>query len=176
MRFIILLILILILFFLISKKHKISIRKKIKLEEFKSNIVTIRVINLDKSITRWQTIKKQALKQKINLSRFPAINGKNLNKEQLVNNKIITKNSNLYRNFNNKKGENGCALSHITIWKEFIKSNDEYLLVLEDDIIFTDNFKQKMKYYVNNAPKNWDIIYLGGSNIIGTKHNDLFIK
>lgn len=45
--------------------------------------------------------------------------------------------------FNFNKGVIGCALSHIHLWNKLIndKENDFYI-ILEDDITFCDNFKK----------------------------------
>jgi GR25 family glycosyltransferase involved in LPS biosynthesis len=53
---------------------------------------------------------------------------------------------NLFRNndFNYRKGFIGCALSHYYIWKELIDSEYDFFIVYEDDINFTDNYKQKL--------------------------------
>ena len=53
---------------------------------------------------------------------------------------------NLFKNndFNYRKGVIGCALSHYMIWKELVDSKYDFFIVYEDDIIFTDNYKQKL--------------------------------
>ena len=55
----------------------------------------------------------------------------------------------------------GCALSHIKVWKKILENNDEYALILEDDVVFENNFKKEFKDIINNVPDNFDILYLG---------------
>lgn len=56
----------------------------------------------------------------------------------------------------------GCAISHLNVWKQFIKTKQKHCLILEDDVIFETSFsKQKIKQIILNTPKNFDILYLG---------------
>ena len=58
----------------------------------------------------------------------------------------------------------GCALSHINIWKDFIKRGDEdekYVMIFEDDVILEKNFKQGVLDALKNVPADYDILYLG---------------
>jgi GR25 family glycosyltransferase involved in LPS biosynthesis len=58
----------------------------------------------------------------------------------------------------------GCALSHINIWKDFIKRGDEdekYVMIFEDDVILEKNFKQGVLEALKNVPADYDILYLG---------------
>tara|TARA_A100001015_G_scaffold48600_1_gene53689 strand:- start:212 stop:712 length:501 start_codon:yes stop_codon:yes gene_type:complete len=70
----------------------------------------------------------------------------------------------------------GCTLSHLKLWQKIIKSNDKNILILEDDVIFVKNFKKKFIEYSKQVPKDWDILYLGASNVYGTKINNNIIK
>lgn len=76
------------------------------------------------------------------------------------------------------KSSIGCAISHISVWKDFLKSNKQYALIFEDDAIFnTKSFKSKIKFYLSQTPSNFDILYLGsfGSNPNNTFFN-FFMK
>jgi GR25 family glycosyltransferase involved in LPS biosynthesis len=55
----------------------------------------------------------------------------------------------------------GCAISHMKVWEEFLlKSTSDYALILEDDIIVVEGFKNKIEDCItkNNA---WEMMYLG---------------
>jgi len=58
--------------------------------------------------------------------------------------------------------------------------NDEYFLVLEDDVIFCENFVEKFYDHLKRCPKDWDVIYLGnGINLIPdniTADNNFYIR
>ena len=58
----------------------------------------------------------------------------------------------------------GCALSHIKVWKDFIKrdnKDEKYIMVFEDDVVLEENFKQRVIYSLMNVPIDYDILYLG---------------
>jgi GR25 family glycosyltransferase involved in LPS biosynthesis len=63
------------------------------------------------------------------------------------------------------RGQWGCIYSHINIIKHAIKKNYNSILILEDDIILTYNFEEKIKELDNfcKIHNNWGIIYLGAS-------------
>jgi len=45
-----------------------------------------------------------------------------------------------------RKGVIGCALSHIHLWERLVNDDkNDYYVILEDDVIFVDNFKEKLE-------------------------------
>jgi len=88
--------------------------------------------------------------------------------------KAILKNDISYNNkFNLKIGEIACAMSQETVLRNFISSNDQTLLMFEDDVMpFTDlvysrsnvtlaDLQKYVKKAVKSLPVTWDILYLG---------------
>lgn len=131
-----------------------------------NNIDKIFVINLNESKERMDKIRKQCKQANLQIQRFSAINGKNINRndvKDLIDNKFLVKIPN---------GVLGCSLSHIKIWQKVAKSNYNNVLILEDDIIIPKNFWYLFNEYYKKLPPNWDIVYLGGSNIYGKLIND----
>lgn len=62
------------------------------------------------------------------------------------------------------KGEVGCALSHVKVWKEAYKNlpDGENVLILEDDVVFTDGFWDKVKQLEKElVDVDYDLLYLG---------------
>lgn len=67
-------------------------------------------------------------------------------------------------------GEIGCALSHYSVWqnivdmvKNGILSTSCKVLILEDDIIFSDHFESNLKSYIGEleeVDKSYDMVYL----------------
>ena len=55
----------------------------------------------------------------------------------------------------------GCALAHIKVWKLFLKSNNKYALIFEDDCVFVDDFYNKLGIVMRHIPDDTDILYLG---------------
>lgn len=110
------------------------------------------VINLDERQDRYDNFKKEISKFNINnIERFSAIDGKKIN------------NSN---NFNLLPGEIGIIHSHLEIIKLAIKEKLKNILILEDDVYFTDELF-KLDEYMSLVPKDWDFIYFGGNHLYG---------
>ena len=141
----------------------ITFFKQNKIENFESNNIfdKVYVINLEHSKDRLDMIRKQLKRENIAFERYPAVNGSLLNKEKLIRDGKLT-----YEKMT--KGAIGCYLSHYNIWKkELDKGNN--ILVLEDDVILCKNLLNKFNEIYKQIPKDWDIIYLGASNIYGKK-------
>ena len=69
-------------------------------------------------------------------------------------------------NYNNRlMGEIGCSCSHHKIWLDAVKHEYKNILVLEDDVKFIENFTDKLELYTNNAPKDYDLLYLNYGNL-----------
>jgi GR25 family glycosyltransferase involved in LPS biosynthesis/tetratricopeptide (TPR) repeat protein len=64
--------------------------------------------------------------------------------------------------FSNNRGAIGCAMSHLTLWKQLLQDDDnDFYLILEDDIQFTDDYSKKFNQIWESDQK--DIIFLGYS-------------
>ena len=64
-------------------------------------------------------------------------------------------------NFNEKKGHQGCMLSHLYIWKDIIENKIPYCVVFEDDVRFHSEWKNIIHQYVEHTPTDFDILYIG---------------
>lgn len=60
-------------------------------------------------------------------------------------------------------GEIGCFLSHYSIWQKIVENNQEYVLVLEDDLRFEPYFNLRAESLLKEAQMigGWDLIYFG---------------
>ena len=115
------------------------------------------IVNLDRRPDRWENFIKNAKDLDfLNYERFSAVDGKLIkNSSQLQQ---IFESNDYYM----RRGMVGCLLSHVKIYTELINSEYDYFTVLEDDVEFTPDFKNKydnIMSQVNN--KNWDLIFLG---------------
>ena len=96
---------------------------------------------------------------------FDGYDGNNLDIKLLQKQNILGNDdelSNLLLN-NSKyyKGTIGCALSHWYCWKEILKRNIEYCMILEDDICFCDDFKRRFIRMIKRCNLvDWNIIHL----------------
>ena len=59
----------------------------------------------------------------------------------------------------------GCTLSHWILWNhlEFVSrdSEDDYWMIVEDDVLFRDGWKEKVDEAIRDLPMHWDILYAG---------------
>lgn len=127
-------------------------------EETRSVKLMAHVVNLDSRKDRLESFTEE-MKQAplIKYHRFSAINGKNLSKNSQQLQCLFDGND-----YNMRKGIVGCALSHIKLWVELMKSNVDMFLIFEDDIKLAPNFQQKLFGVLSKiVHADWDIIYLG---------------
>lgn len=163
--YIVIIILIIIIFC-----NKIMFHEHFKIDEIKSleNIFdSISIITIPERINY---VKLFSNSFNINYNIFNAI--------------LIKDIKNIYNNkYNLKWGEIACACSHEAVLKQFIKTNFNNLLILEDDNLNLNNYDSnteqligydkekhfnKLDYlntYISNSfkslPNDWDILYLG---------------
>lgn len=70
--------------------------------------------------------------------------------------------------FNSKfpKHQCGITLSHICAYKKIINNEYKYSLILEDDVILDDNFKDKLNKSLKQLPTDYDMLFIGdGCNL-----------
>ena len=113
----------------------------------------IYLINLDRSTERLAKFKKcnSHLRDVI---RFPAIDGRLLDKEKLIKEGLMAPDCDY------KIGALGCALSHVNLWKKAADEN-RILTVFEDDAVATYRFQEKATQLISTLPKDWDFIQWG---------------
>jgi glycosyl transferase family 25 len=86
------------------------------------------------------------------------INGKLLNRDDLIKKKILFESTEIRKMY---RGELGCFLSHVEAWKQIAESDKEYGLIMEDDVTIAKDFKKKCIEYIAKLPKDWDLFYVG---------------
>lgn len=110
-------------------------------------------INLDSRPDRWEEAKKEFVRNKIEVDRIQAINGKDLNLE--FPEEI-------------KEGAVGCSLSQLFCFKLSKYLQTKNFVLFEDDVEFDENFLSKFsKIYNEQVPDDWDMLYFGGQHIHG---------
>lgn len=57
-------------------------------------------------------------------------------------------------------GEISLALHHIECFKK-IAEEDDYVLILEDDVLLHKNFNQILDIYIKQLPEDWDMLFIG---------------
>jgi phosphorylcholine metabolism protein LicD/GR25 family glycosyltransferase involved in LPS biosynthesis len=101
---------------------------------------------------------------------YKAIDGNNLPSfEDLIKKDILVKNyvdpdiKEIFK-FSTNKGSIGNYLSFAGIMHDSLKQKSEMTLMIEDDIYFVDEFKQKLKTALELLPNDFDMVYLGISD------------
>lgn len=123
------------------------------------------VINLNERVDRMKHVDEQCKRLGIEYERFSAINGKELNLDEL-DSSLVSERGKLFAKGGGKRkwgltltpGAIGCALSHKFIWE---LSALEGVIVLEDDINIMEDFKQRIDEVMKEIPQDWDLCYLG---------------
>jgi glycosyl transferase, family 25 len=117
------------------------------------------VINLEHATDRWNHVRNNLEKLQVPYERIEGVYGKNITQP------IEGYNERKYHVHNGKvtnPGEIGCYFSHIKALKTFLQTDDEYALILEDDVTLPDNIKtiiaDSLEY--NNQ---WDLLRLTSS-------------
>jgi GR25 family glycosyltransferase involved in LPS biosynthesis/GTP:adenosylcobinamide-phosphate guanylyltransferase len=116
----------------------------------------IYVLNLDRRMDRFESIKNKLEKLEIEFERFSAIDGNNISDGEYD-----------FSNFKQGKGmlENkyalACLKSHFKIIKDAKENNYKRILIFEDDVLISKNIKVHIQKIRNI--KKWKLIYLGSS-------------
>lgn len=59
------------------------------------------------------------------------------------------------------------------MYKEFIKGNDDYILIFEDDVILDNDFNSKLNKYLMELPNDWDMLFIGSCCNLHIHKNEL---
>ncbi|WP_152097269.1 glycosyltransferase family 25 protein [Lacipirellula parvula] len=60
----------------------------------------------------------------------------------------------------------GCFMSHLRILEEALLDGVTSLLILEDDLCFAPDFRQRAMEFLGRVPSNWDGLLLGGQHLM----------
>jgi GR25 family glycosyltransferase involved in LPS biosynthesis/glycosyltransferase involved in cell wall biosynthesis len=113
----------------------------------------IRVINLDRSTTRWETFRRRNSHLGC-VERFSAIDGSKIDVRQLREDGIIAS------DLEYDAGTIGCALSHISLWRQAAKENTP-LTIFEDDTLSHSSFFRVRAELSDQLPQDWDLVLWG---------------
>jgi GR25 family glycosyltransferase involved in LPS biosynthesis len=125
-------------------------------------------INLDRRKDRWNETVSELKKWNLfdGVNRFKGVDGSKLSYD-----------NNIFR-VNN--GELGLLKTHINLLQLAKTKKYKNILIIEDDIEFTEEIK-KLDEYMSIVPSDWDILYFGGNHNLHegekiNKINDNIIK
>ena len=137
---------------IINKASPILILKNDFLDD---QLIKINVINLKIASERLINIKTQLDFFNQFYEIFTAVDPSDKNFVSLLKNNSIKLN-----NGRKRYGEAGCALSHISIIKKFLDSNEKYCIILEDDCKIIKRIPQKLNDYIKLFNNGLDILYI----------------
>jgi GR25 family glycosyltransferase involved in LPS biosynthesis len=69
------------------------------------------------------------------------------------------------------RGQIGCFLSHMKVYKKIINENIPFATIFEDDVFFHPQWNILSKEYYDKTPKDYDIVWMGTQ--CGLKDKDL---
>jgi len=144
-------------------------------------------VNLDRRPERWSFMQEQFARLRMPVQRWSGVDGRTIDVRHLAEVGIVAKEA-LPRYFlpleqklfgtDLTDGGIGCALSHMMIWRDVIErcgrgpaDGTSIFLVLEDDCEFMEGFnEQHLLDRLANVPPDWEIIYLGGQDLLHRQH------
>ncbi len=113
------------------------------------------LINLDRDTARGEAMKAQLDSLGLPYTRFPGIDGK-ARADELAQ----RADADAYaRNMGSPilPGKMGCYASHIAVWEAFLASDKDVALILEDDVVFHDDFLAALDLALANGNR-WDTL------------------
>jgi hypothetical protein len=67
--------------------------------------------------------------------------------------------------WNGGNGAWGCYRTHLRIWEDCLNRDIQSVLILEDDAVCVENFREKTELFWKHLPNDWEMVYLGGQHI-----------
>ena len=128
-----------------------------------TSLPTSFVINLPRDKERRETMAARLDKLGLPYEIFEAVNGYELKPEELGF--YDSKKRCRYFGRDLEPGELGCLLSHYKIYQKMVADNIEHAVILEDDVIFEDNFPHVLEALLETKVP-WDVIRFLGSKKI----------
>lgn len=113
------------------------------------------LINLDRDTARLEAMVRQLDALGLTYTRFPAIYGKDHAAELAKRADAAA----YARNMGSPilPGKMGCYASHIAVWEAFLASDHDVALILEDDVVFHDDFLASLDVALAGAA-HWDTV------------------
>lgn len=114
-------------------------------------------INLDSAKERRDAAEQQARSQGLNIQRVPAVIGRELTESDLVGFDVEKRRKEYH--FEMTMGEHACSMSHLKALRQFLESDADMGVVLEDDFVLHPQFKEGLRWAVEHT-EGWQIMKL----------------
>jgi len=157
-----------------SRTRSRRIKGKSSLNKFFDKIFVISLSDKDK---RWEKVSKQFKKNKVDVERFIAIDGRCKTQgkkgciEKLKTFEIIydIKISNKFeKSLEELIPASSLTIGTILLLRQMVKNKWDYMLLCEDDILLTKDLEKKFKRGLSEiGDYKWDLLYLGCGNACG---------
>lgn len=118
------------------------------------------VVNLKSSKDRWKLMQQALEKYCLEVIRVEAVDGRKLTdneKATYINKNFTFLEPSFYRDLS--PAEIGCFLSHRKCWEKLCNSEEDWALIMEDDIFFSDRAYEYINSY-SWIPDSVDIVQL----------------
>lgn len=70
-------------------------------------------------------------------------------------------------------GQRACGQSHVNVWRAIIERGLEYALILEDDAMFANDWREKLDRLSGVDDPEWDAVFLNDRNRLCQKIHGL---
>lgn len=160
----------------ISKEMYETIRHQTK--KWSLDTIPAYCITLERRADRWTRFNSQSELGQFHsgVIQFNGVDGKDLDIRTDSRIALATKRNILFRTRRSHEeldsaGGVGCALSHISLWKYLVGSDNELLLIFEDDARIPVGFVERANKLISQSPflqdtSKWDMFLLGYHDIM----------
>jgi len=140
-------------------------------EDLGKTPVPVLVVNLDKSVDRWEKSREELSANGITAERFSATLGKAMTDEELQEKTTFG------ARYFCTPGMIGCFMSHLRIWQRTVEEGLPAVVVLEDDVVVLhSDFNRRLQVLLDELPDDWDVCLLGAVGCIATEREALPMK
>jgi glycosyl transferase, family 25 len=131
------------------------------------------ILHLPRSIKRRVLVLGQkAFLGTSNIETVRAVDGRDLDLDEMKIQGTLKWDEHLGRELT--RGEVGCYLGHLGIWKEMLKRGCMRALVCEDDLIWRADGNEIMNGFMAEVPQDWDILHFHNGIRVGSgSRNDV---
>ena len=122
------------------------------------------VINLPRNPERFAAVKASLKEAGVKYQRVDAVEGRQMTLAERYEN--VTALGRLFMT----PGMIGCYMSHRKCWQETLKRGKGPLIVFEDDVELSPDFRDKLAEAMQSLPEDWDVCLIGALGAISPKY------
>lgn len=123
-------------------------------------MLSIWVLNLDRSSERWKALLQQAHQQQLELNRWSATDGAVVGLDKLINQGIVSIRAD-FLGLRNAPAIAGLCHSSFSLWNHLLSTQDEWFLILEDDVVLPDKFTELVEQAWPRLPSDAEAVLFG---------------